>query len=220
MGDTGWTGWKEVWICAGASTFPGSTSWITGAPSGDAVGFDWLILPGAGGVKAGGVNFGVTGVSVEGLISKAGLVESFSGNSGVSLGKSVFVALVESGDRGALVKGDGSAAPGPSKPLGHFADGVAKAPTVGSMEPPGETMLMGGCLGLGDSDPAGDDVDTVPALLGGDGGPSAAVESAWAIPDPLASAAPMPKVSAPAPSQVEASGTLGFALRDPAERLT
>ena len=45
--------------------------------------------------------------------------------------------------------------------------------------------------------------DEVPsAPLDVEGEPLASVSSAWAIPDPLASAAPKPRVTAPAPSQV------------------
>jgi hypothetical protein len=48
-------------------------------------------------------------------------------------------------------------------------------------------------------------LDPVLLLLGGLEPPSCG-ESAWATPDPLASAAPTPRVSAPTPSQVPTSG--------------
>ncbi len=80
--------------------------------------------------------------------------------------------------------------------LGDFAGVVEDVPVVaGAVR-----------LGLGDSECADEAVrvpDVVPApLLKAVEELPVAVWSAWAIPDPLASAAPIPRVSAPAPSQV------------------
>ncbi|WP_319436183.1 hypothetical protein [Mycobacterium sp. RTGN5] len=49
------------------------------------------------------------------------------------------------------------------------------------------------------------------ALLLGEEAVSEPVSSAWAMQDPLAMAAPRPRVSAPAPSQVYASARCGLA---------
>ena len=55
-------------------------------------------------------------------------------------------------------------------------------------------------------------------LLLGEEEVSEPVSSAWAIPDPLAKAAPTPKVIAPAPSQAYAWARCGLARRAPALR--
>jgi hypothetical protein len=97
--------------------------------------------------------------------------------------------------------------------VGDDGDVVEEVPVVvvvGRLPPLEDTVLGGGVgLCLGDSAPVDepDEPDAVPddevpaVLVDGDGEPPIAVPSAWDMPDPLARAAPNPRVSAPAPSQ-------------------
>ena len=105
--------------------------------------------------------------------------------------------------------------------FGDFAGVVEVVPVVvsavvvvaaGRLPPLADSVRVGRVpLGLGDSECAdervrvpdveGPDVFSAP-LLEADEELPVPDASAWAIPDPLASAAPIPRVSAPAPSQV------------------